>query len=226
MQRFWPVDFGVPFGNAGHSKSSELIISRPRVRRLFLNLGPRERQILPFHPAEQTIADQFWDLLDRHAKHFGSLAMSHRIRVRRLLRSHRMQNLVRRVGVGLHPHVDQPKSRVIISLSAEHKIPPSLDASLLDLETRQIVTEKRVGFDHAEPPVGLVPPVVIFLQLNSDSRHRSCGWSQSSRINPTDVKTWRFDVGDKGFLGFPTVDPFPPRNDKAGIFGRMVLGRR
>ena len=132
--------------------------------------------------------------------------MRHHIRVRRLPRSHRMQNLVRRGRVGLHPHVDQPKYGVIISLSAEHKIPTSFDASFLDLESRQIVTEKRVGFDHAEPPVGFVPPVVIFLQLNSDSRHRSCGWSQSSRINPTDVKTWRFDVGDMGNLGFPTMD--------------------
>ena len=129
--------------------------------------------------------------------------MCHRIRVRRLSRSHLAQNLVRRFCVGLHPHVDQPKFGVIISLSAEHKIPTSFDASLLDLESRQIVAEKRVGFDHAEPPVGLVPPVVIFLQLNSDSRHRSCGWSQSSRINPTDVKTWRFNVGDVGNLGLP-----------------------
>ena len=72
MQRFWPADFGVPFGNASHSKSSELIISRPRVRRLFLNLGPRERRKLPFRPVEEAIADRFWDLRDRHAKHFGS----------------------------------------------------------------------------------------------------------------------------------------------------------
>ena len=39
------------------------------------------------------------------------------------------------------------------------------------------------------------------------------------------MKTWRFNVGDMGNLGLPTADPFPPRNNKAGIFGRVILRR-
>lgn len=40
------------------------------------------------------------------------------------------------------------------------------------------------------------------------------------------MKTWRFDIGDVGNLGFPTVDAFSPGDDQASIFGRVVLGRR
>ena len=40
------------------------------------------------------------------------------------------------------------------------------------------------------------------------------------------MKTWRFDIGDVGNLGFPTVDAFSPGDDQACIFGRVVLARR
>ena len=84
---------------------------------------------------------------------------------------------VLRLGVGLHPDVDQSEHRLVIGLGGEDEFPTGLHTAFLDLKSGEVVAEKAVGFDQAEAPVGLVPPVVILLQLDGDNRPRSCGWA-------------------------------------------------
>ena len=94
--------------------------------------------------------------------------------------------------IGPRPHIHDPQLSRILVLNREDQTPTLLHAELLNLEAGESVIKQRIGLKQAETPVELVPPVVIFLQLDRGPRPHSSGWQQSSRTTSTVVKVSAF----------------------------------